>query len=235
MNRLFSIVLLAFVWDGSFSDEAVREWIRPDAVIEETVDDWRPCFVRLFSSVVEGKTNVVDAVQAINSVVWDKTGVKYSTERDKACQSPFHSMATHLASCTGMSIIQICAYRAVGIPARLVGCNWTTIPGNHSWVEFMDERGEWHFFGDGDPTPIDESWVAPFAAEADASKPEMRIYASRATPNAQETRFWRTWGEPFEFSDVWADDVTERYRKYRKAGTSEKDVPQGTNYTLPQK
>ena len=130
-----------------------------------------------------------------------------------------------------MAILQVDAYRSVGIPARLVGCNWTTLPGNHSWVEFMDEHGEWHFFGDGTPSPIDDSWVAPFAAQADATKSDKRIYASRATPNKERTRFWRTWDFPGGFSEVWADDVTERYRKYAKK-VSIKDVPDNTNYQI---
>ena len=227
-----AMMFAAFAWEGQYSEEAVREWVKPDRVLSEEADDWRGMFTPIFTEIVEGATNATEAVQRINSKIWDRLGVHYSTERDKALQSPFHSMRIHKASCTGMAVLQICAYRSVGIPARLVGCNWTTLPGNHSWVEFMDEKGEWHFFGDGDPSPIDSCWIAPFAAEADSSRPDRRIYASRLTPNKDGTKFWRTWEWPGGVSEVNADDVTERYRKYRRADTTRDLVPSNTNYRL---
>lgn len=222
---------LPLPWEGAFNEELRRNWIDADAVIDEERDDWRPFFRAKFRPLVRGCKTPIEAVQKINSVIWDLLDVHYSVERDKANQSPFHSMRIHKASCTGMAILQICAYRAVGIPARLVGCNWTTIRGNHSWVEFYAD-GDWHFFGDGDPSPIDESWIAPYAAAADARHPATRIYASRATPNADKTRFWITWAWPQGYSDVWADDVTERYRKFadgKKAQTADA-IPEDTNY-----
>ena len=220
-----------FKWEVH-GEEVRREWVTPVEVIGEGEDPCvRAMFADVFRPLVAGSSNAVEAVQRINSVIWERLGVKYSTERDQARQSPYHSISRGLASCTGMSILQINAYRAVGIPARLVGCNWTKLPGNHSWVEFMDEAGVWHFFGDGDPSPIDDSWVAPFAAEADASRPDRRVYASRATPNADRVKFWRTWERPGGWSEVWADDITESYRRYRKDVTRE-DVPKDTNYTL---
>lgn len=218
-------------WEGTFNEELRRNWVDADAVIDEERDDWRPFFRAKFRPLVRGCKTPIEAVQKINSVTWDLLDVHYSVERDKANQSPFHSMRIHKASCTGMAILQICAYRAVGIPARLVGCNWTTIRGNHSWVEFYAD-GDWHFFGDGDPSPIDDSWIAPYAAAADARHPATRIYASRATPNADKTRFWITWAWPQGYSDVWADDVTERYRKFadgKKAQTADA-IPEDTNY-----
>lgn len=218
-------------WEGTFSDELRREWIEPDTVIDEERDDWRDLFRSIFRPLVADCKTPIEAVQRINSAIWDLLDVHYSTARDKANQSPFHSMRIHKASCTGMAILQICAFRAVGIPARLVGCNWTTIQGNHSWVEFHD-GADWHFFGDGDPSPIDACWITPYAAAADAARPDLRIYASRATPNAGKTRFWRTWAFPQGFSDVWADDVTARYRRYadaEKAGSIDA-IPDDTNY-----
>lgn len=221
-----------YPWCAAFNDEVRQEWILPDQVIGENADPWRPVFNDIFPAVVRGAKTTTEAVQRINAVIWEKLGVRYSIKRDQARQSVFHSMRTGLASCTGMAILQVDAYRSVGIPARLVGCNWTKLPGNHSWVEFMDENGEWHFFGDGDPSPIDDSWIAPFAAEADDTRAETRIYASRSTPNAQKLRFWRTWSEEQGESEVWADDVTQNYRRFAKAGVGRKDVPTDTNYTL---
>lgn len=222
------ILAVIFPWTAQVTDELRREYVEPDTVIDEERDDWRAMFTEIFTPIVSGATNATEAVQRINAVIWDKLDVHYSTERDKANQSPFHSMRIHKASCTGMAILQICAYRSVGIPARFVGCNWTTIPGNHSWPEFYDNG--WHFFGDGNPSPIDEGWQAPFAAEA-GEDPAHRVYASRSSYRG--TYFWRTWAWPQGFSQVPADDVTERYRKYRKAALTKDDVPKDTNYVHP--
>lgn len=227
MSLLMAVV---FPWMSQVSEELKAEYVTPDTVIDEERDDWRSLFTEIFTPVVADAKTATEAVQKINAVIWDKLDVHYSTKRDKANQSPFHSMRIHMASCTGMGILQVCAYRSVGIPARLVGCNWTTIPGNHSWPEFWD--GDWHFFGDGNPSPIDEGWQAPFAAEA-GTAPHLRVYASRATYRG--TYFWRTWAWPQGFSEVPADDVTERYRKYRKAKLSDDDVPLDTNYVHPSK
>ena len=219
-------------WEAAYSEEAKREWVKPVEVLGE---GWDPCvrvmFRDIFRPLAAGATNATDAVQRINAQIWSRLGVTYSTARDAALQSPYHSISRGLASCTGMAILQINAYRAVGIPARLVSCNWTKLPGNHSWVEFMDEQGEWHFFGDGDPSPIDDSWVAPFAAEADATRPDKRVYASRATPNAERLKMWRAWAKPGGWSEIWGDDITERYRKFKRKVTRD-DVPKDTNYTL---
>ena len=220
-----------FPWEADVTDEMRAEWVLPDRVIDEEQDDWRPVFEPIFRPLVKDCKTATEAVQKINAVIWDRLDVHYSTERDKANQSPFHSMRIHIASCTGMAILQVCAYRSVGIPARLVGCNWTTIPGNHSWPEFWDHG--WHFFGDGTPSPIDDSWVAPFAAEADASRSETRIYASRKTQTG--TWFWRAWSPEQGPSDVPADDVTESYRRFKKRDLSDEDVPQDTNYVHPSK
>ena len=44
--------------------------------------------------------------------------VHYNVGRDRARQSPRHSMRLHMASCSGISIILIDTCRALGIPAR---------------------------------------------------------------------------------------------------------------------
>lgn len=224
------LAALLFPWSDKIPEELKAEYVEPNQVIDEEKDDWRPYFETVFPALVVGCETPTEAVQRINSVIWDLLDVHYSTKRDKANQSPFHSMRIKMASCSGMAILQICAYRSVGIPARFVGCNWTTIPGNHSWVEFWDDG--WHFFGDGDPSPIDDGWQAPFAAEAGES-PDLRVYASRKTYRG--TYFWRTWAHPQGFSQVPADDVTERYRKYKKRDLNDDDVPLDTNYVHPSK
>ena len=93
---------------------------------------------------MQGLPDPATAVLALNRAVFAPdhpgTGVRYSTARPKADQSPYESEDCKLASCTGLSILLVAACRACGIPARFVGTpRWTDNSGNHSWVEvFVD-------------------------------------------------------------------------------------------------
>ncbi len=194
----------------AYPDSIYLDYVLPYSVIREERDDWRTSFKERFASVVAGCTNAYDAAVKLDRSIWDMIGVHYDTRRDKARQSPFHSMRIGMASCTGISIILIDACRALGIPARLVGCNWTTIPGNHSWVEVWS-GGRWRVLASGEKEREDSIWFLDYAAMADSSRPDKRIYASRWSPSPEGTRFWLTWDHPQSVSDVPADDVTAKY------------------------
>jgi len=202
-------------WRDTITDEIFREYVLPYSSIGEEVDDWRPLFREKFWPLVKDCKTTGEAVQIINSKIGNLLGVHYNTKRDKPDQSPFHSMRIHMASCTGLAILQIDAYRACGIPARFTGCNWTTMPGNHSWAEYYD-AGTWHFFNDpedGKIAPPDQSWFASYAGQADDTFPRTRIYAARWSPGG--TWFWKTWGKPDAPTSIPADDVTASYRRFR--------------------
>ena len=193
-----------------YPDEIYLDYVLPYSVIREEVCDWRSEFRERFSPLIAGCTNGYDAAVLLDRTIWDMIGVHYDTRRDKARQSPRHSMRIGMASCTGISIILIDACRALGIPARLTGCCWTTIPGNHSWVEIWS-GGRWRVLASGEKEREDNIWFLEYAAEADPSRPETRIYASRWSPSPEGTRFWLTWDFPHKVSDVPADDVTSKY------------------------
>ena len=195
-----------------YPDEIYLEYVLPYSVIREGRDDWRSEFRERFQPIVAAATNAYDAAVRLDRTIWDIINVHYDVRRDQARQSPRHSMRIHMASCTGISIILIDACRALGIPARLVGCCWTTIPGNHSWVEVWCNGG-WHVLASGEKEREDNIWFLEYAYQADASRPDRRIYASRWSPSANGTLFWLTWDIPQCFSDVPADDVTDRYTK----------------------
>lgn len=193
-----------------YPDDIYLDYVLPYSVIREERDDWRGEFRERFLPVVEGCTNAYEAAVKLDRTIWNMIGVHYDTRRDKARQSPRHSMRIGMASCTGISILLIDACRAVGIPARLVGCCWTTIPGNHSWVEVWSQ-GRWRVLASGEKEREDDIWFLAFASNADTTRLDRRIYASRWSPSPEGTRFWQTWEYPQRLSDVPADDVTARY------------------------
>ena len=191
-------------------DSVFLDYVLPYSVIREERDDWRAEFRDRFSPLVADCNDNYAAAVELDRKIWDMINVHYSPKRDKARQSPRHSMRIGMASCTGISIILVDACRAVGVPARLVGCNWTAKPGNHSWVEVWS-KGGWHVLASGEKEREDRVWFLADALKADATRPEKRIYASRWSQSPAGTRFWRTWEHPGRVSDVPADDVTGDY------------------------
>ena len=193
-----------------YPDEIYLDYVLPYSVIHEDRDDWREEFRERFLPLIEGCQNNYEAAVKLDRTIWDIINVHYDTRRDKARQSPRHSMRIGMASCTGISIILIEACRALGIPARLVGCCWTTIPGNHSWVEVWS-GGRWRVLASGEKEREDDIWFLDYAEKADASKPGTRIYASRWSTSPEGVYFWKTLEWPRAVSDVPADDVTAKY------------------------
>ena len=119
-----------------------REYVAPLTSLGEEPVDWLPTLRPIAQELAKGAPTPLEAARRINRGLWDRVKVKYSTKRDKANQDPLHSMRIGMASCSGLSILLADACRSVGIPARLVGCNWRAKPGNHTWVEIWSE-GAW--------------------------------------------------------------------------------------------
>ena len=181
-----------------------REYVAPLTSLGETPVDWLPVLRPIALDITAGAKTPLEAAMRLNRHLWKRVGVIYSTKRDKANQDPLHSMRIGLASCSGLSILLADACRSVGIPARLVGCQWRAKPGNHTWIEVWSE-GAWHPLGAFEDCPPDKLWFLADAAGATDDDPRYAIYATRATPNAEGTVFYG-WGVP-------ADRVTARYAR----------------------
>jgi len=200
-------------WRDQVSKELFLNNILPYSSINERRDAWRKSFYERFKPLIEGIDSPGLAAARLNQQVFPLLGVKYSTKRKKADQSPFESMENGLASCTGLSILLIDACRAVGIPARFVGTPlWSDGSGNHSWVEVWDEG--WHFTGAAEPAGdrLDAAWFVGRAAKAERDSRRHAIYA---------VSFRRT---PLTFPMVWkrgasqvsSVNVTDRYTQLGK-------------------
>ncbi len=183
-------------WGKSLPDEFFLNGVLPYVNIDERREDWRKLLHDQCAPLVADCQTPAAAAQRLNEKIFPQFKVKYSTQRKKANQSPSESIASGLASCTGLSILLIDACRSVGVPARLVGTpNWIDNRGNHTWVEIWD--GRWHFVGAAEPDPqgLDHAWFQGDAARAVKASPEHAIYAAS---------FRRT-GLPFPL--VWAPGV----------------------------
>jgi hypothetical protein len=206
--REAQLAMEAAPWKDVVPQEIFLNNVLPHISISERRDSWRKDFRERFTPMVKEAKTPGEAAAILNNKIFPLLKVKYSTKRRRADQSPYESMETGLASCTGLSVLLIDACRAVGVPARFVGTPlWTNKSGNHSWVEVWDDG--WHFTGAAEPTgnQLDKAWFTGRAATAIRDEPMHAIYA---------VSYKKT---PLHFPMVWAGqksavfglNVTDRY------------------------
>ena len=186
-----------YAWAQALPEDVYQRDVLPHHVVDEVRDSWRKELYELFSPYVDSCTTMYEAICAVNANIPRVTGVDYNTKREKTNQSPRESMRQGMASCTGLSILLVDAYRSVGIPARFAGtASWHDNRGNHSWTEVWLD-GEWRVTEYYFPSALDHLW---FMADASKAKADDRTYAIYAT------RFGTAndW-----FPMVWADGDVE--------------------------
>ena len=206
-------------WANQTPKDIFLNNVLPYANVNERRDAWRKDFYGRFAALVRDCNRPAEAGELLNRTIFKELKVKYSRKRYKADQSPYESIETGLASCTGLSIILVDACRAVGVPARFVGTpQWVGGRGNHSWVEIWDDG--WHFTGAAEPRGkgLDHGWFARKASLAKHDPPEHAIYAVsyKRTP----LRFPLVWARSVDY--VRAVDVTDRYTQRQEPAGSGK-------------
>ena len=132
-----------FSWTKALPDSIFLNEVLPYAVVDETRDSWRQDFYNRFAPRVAKCADIRAAIDTINRIIPEVVGVEYNTLREKTNQSPAESIRQGMASCTGLSILLVDAFRSVGIPARFAGtAAWHDNRGNHSWTEVWID-GTW--------------------------------------------------------------------------------------------
>ena len=195
-------------WKEAISEEIFLNYLLPYANLNEPRDAWRSRFRKQFHPLVAEAETASQAAVMLNQKLFSLVKVRFSTERQRADQSPLETIESGLASCTGLSILLIDACRAVGVPARFVGTPlWTNKSGNHSWVEIWDQG--WHFTGAAEPTGdrLNQGWFTARSATAQRDSRLHAIYAVsyRHTPLS----FPLVWDPSIDY--VRALNVTDRY------------------------
>lgn len=197
-----------YPWAKAVPYELFLNDVLPYVVMNETREDWRSDFVKRFDKYVSDCTTLEEAIIAVNRNIRDEVQVDYNTQREKPDQSPFESIRQGMASCSGLSILLVDAFRSVGIPARVAGTpNWHDNRGNHNWVEVW-LNGKW-YFTEFYFNQLDHAWFLADAGKAQQDKLDYAIYASSYAP--RELSFPLVWDMDIKY--VWAENVTERYVK----------------------
>ena len=197
-----------FPWSKDFSEELFFNDVLPYAVFDEPRDPWRADFYQLAGELVEGAGTAGEAAQILNRELFDRINTHYDKRRARANQSPAESIKQGRASCTGLSILLVCACRSVGIPARAVGTPiWWNESGNHTWVEIWD--GDWSFTGadEFDKQGLNRGWFVKNASRADPSDLRKAIYAT--SWKGDDLTFPMAWSP--RSKEVAAVNVTSRY------------------------
>ena len=155
-----------YQWAKQLPEDVYLYDVLPYHVVDEVRDSWRKELYELFAPAVDTCSTMYDALCAVNANIPRLTGVDYNTKREKTNQSPRESMRQGMASCTGLAILLVDAYRAVGIPARFAGtASWHDNRGNHSWTEVWLD-GEWRVTEYYFPSKLDHLWFMPDASKA---------------------------------------------------------------------
>ena len=206
-----------YEWAKALPKEVYQHDVLPFHVVDEVRDAWRKELYDMFAPAVDTCKTMYDAVCAVNANIPKLTGVHYNTKREKTNQSPKESMRQGMASCTGLAILLVDAYRAVGIPARFAGtASWHDNRGNHSWTEVWLD-GQWRVTEYYFPSELDHLW---FMADASKAKADDRTYAIYATRFGKaDDWFPMVWADGDKEDctieelphTVGAENVTERY------------------------
>lgn len=207
-----------YSWAQALPEEVYQCDVLPYAVVDEVRDSWRKELYEMFSPAVDTCATMYDAICAVNANIPRLTGVDYNTKREKTNQSPSESMRQGMASCTGLSILLVDAYRSVGIPARFVGtASWHDNRGNHSWTEVWLD-GEWRVTEYYFPSQLDHLWFMPDASKAKAEDRTCAIYATHFA--GADDWFPMVWADgtgegPIEALPKWvgAENVTAHYQE----------------------
>ena len=84
-------------WGREIPDSIFFEYVLPFGSLNERRDNWRRDFYNRFYSVIKNTSSAYEAATILNNTMFEMVGVKYSTKRPKADQSPYESMEAGLA------------------------------------------------------------------------------------------------------------------------------------------
>jgi len=208
-----------FKWCAALPDSIFYNEVLPYAVLSEKRENWRSDFLKWFTPIVKKAPDIRAAIDSVNRNILKITGVEYNTKRKKVDQAPYESIEQKMATCTGLSILLVDAFRSVGIPARIAGTPmWTNMRGNHTWVEVWID-GKW-YFTEYYMDALNKSWFLADAGKADPTQPEHCIYATSFKPTGM--KYPLVWDEQANY--VHGVDVTQHYINIYREQLSEQKL-----------
>lgn len=218
-----------YPWSNSAPAEVTAAAITPDTVVDEIPCDWRPTLTPLITPLVENCVTAREAVLAISTGLGKATGAYYSKERSKHNMNVLETLREKKISCTGQSILLVCALRSVDIPARAVGVHtWNHIEGNHTWAEAWFD-GAWHMIEMGE-SDFNTPWVMEYLGMLNPRHPFQRVLA--AYPSGKTTWWPKNLAKIGKLTNFAAEDVTQRYMDLARQWYAAAGIPENTQRIL---
>ncbi len=218
-----------YPWSGTAPADIAAASLSPDTVVDEIPCNWRPALTPLVAPLVKDCTTAREAVLAISTGIGKATGAYYSRERSKHNMNVLETLREKKISCTGQSILLVCALRSVGIPARAVGVHtWNHIEGNHTWAEAWFD-GSWHMIEMGE-RDFNTPWVMEYIGMLNPRHPFQRILA--ASPSGKSTWWPKKLADSGNLTNFAAEDVTERYMQLARRWYATAGIPENTQRIL---
>lgn len=199
----------AFPWCETTPAAVWLDAVAPHTCLDEDLRPWRADLFRRFAPLAKACASRREAILKVAQEAARVCNARYDTKRRAANQCAAETVESGMASCTGLSILLACAYRSVGIPARIAGvAQWGDRPGNHTWVEVWDTDG-WHLIEYyPDKAGLDQGWVMPACVWQNPEIPEQRVLAR----SGSGTDIFRLPWDPANLS-LKAEDRTAHYQK----------------------
>lgn len=237
MRFILTVILLLsatlsaadFPWSHAAPEHIRKAALLPDQVINEKPCDWRPILNQIFPPLVKECRTAREAALHIAANIGNVTGAYYSKERRKHNMNALEALAEKKISCTGQSVLLVCALRSVDIPARAVGVHtWNHIQGNHTWAEAWID-GEWHMieFNERD---FDTPWVMEYVGMLNPLNPFQRVRA--IMPGGAVTWWPREFAEQKKLPNFEAEDVTEHYLVKARKWYTHAGIPENSQRIL---
>ncbi len=151
--------------EAPWKDELPRKlWLHfvvPHRVSQEPAQAWREEFRAQIWPRVKDAESMELAALAVTRWCREQATFKSTSGRD---MGPLTTVARGIGRCEEEMILNICALRSVGIPARACSTPyWSFTDNNHAWVEVWAD-GRWWFLGGCEPDNcLNKAWFAASA------------------------------------------------------------------------
>jgi transglutaminase-like putative cysteine protease len=251
-----------YPWTDLIPKSIYMEYVVPYAIVNEPRVDHRPLlFDKLHDPLSKytrsptdtaTKTNDIQisdmktAIKIINTRLWSLVGkrdrgghsqpIVFVAGQTPRIYDPLSVVAYGHSSCTGLAILLIAAFRAVGIPSRMAGTpawHGKDEDGNHSWVEVYipssndKGKGQWMFL---EPSPgiqeadtetanaddIDRDPKKRWFCTPDHFDGKTKVYATKFAKkgndySSQQRHYPMAWSDPIMDVGVPGEDRTAYY------------------------
>jgi len=165
---------LEYPWTDALPLDVFYEYVLNYANVNEGRSNWRPFLWDILTPMVQDKMNTTekplqlnDVVHLVNQKLWNSfaghESISFHSGLTPLIFDPMSIIVYGYASCTGLAILLVSAFRTVGIPARIVGTpawNGQTDHGNHNWVEvYAPSTSSLGSFAGRSRDPIPNGWI----------------------------------------------------------------------------